>query len=144
MGRRGPKPSPTALKLARGTFRAERDAARFDAVPSAGAPAKPDDLADVGKALWDQIIGEHAARKTLGTVDTSALAALCRTWELCQASYALAKAAPTDKDVRCSYLGYLSACDKIGAKFGWTASDRANMKLETKETKAGIPTRKRA
>jgi hypothetical protein len=144
MGRRGPKPESTAVKVARGTFRKHRDSIRFDMVPAAGAPERPLDLGEVGGVLWDQIIGEHAARKTLGAVDTSSLAALCRTWELCQAAYAAAKIAPTDKDARCSYLGYLSACDKIGAKFGWTASDRANLKLGSSGDKPKVPTRARA
>ena len=139
MGRRA---KPTSLKVANGTARG-RDALRFDTVPSAGAPLRPTDLAPIGMELWDRITAEHASRGTLGEVDTSALAAFCRTWELCQAAYAVAKAAPIDKDARVSYLGYLAACDKLGAKFGWTASDRANLKIGGGESKPKIPTRNR-
>lgn len=121
-----------------------RDAARFDVVPASGTPERPADLGAIGAALWNQIIGEHAARKTLGQIDTAALSALCRTWELCQAAYEAAKKSATDKDARCSYLGYLAACDKLGAKFGWTASDRANMKIGSGDKRTGVPTRIRA
>lgn len=144
MGRRGPHPRPTQDKIDLGIYRGSRDGARLDVKPATGLPAKPADLGTIGGALWDHVIGEHSARKTLGTIDTAALSALCRTWELCQAAYASAKAMPTDKDARCSYLGYLAACDKLGAKFGWTASDRANLKLPIGDKKPSVPARARA
>lgn len=133
----------TAVKLARGTFRPDRDGIRFDVVPVNGVPVRPTDLGEAGGLLWDQIIAEHSDRKTLGTVDSSALATLCRTWELLQAAHKAAKVAPCDKEIRCAYLGYLAACDKLGSKFGWTASDRANMKLGAGEKKPTVPTRAR-
>jgi phage terminase small subunit len=144
MGRRGPIPEATTVKLDRGTFRPDRDGGRFDAVPVSGAPIRPSDIGTDGAALWDDIIAMHAARKTLGRVDSSSLAQLCRTWDVCQAAFAIVKTNPTDKDSRCSYLGYLAACDKLGAKFGWTPGDRANLKLGGGEQKPSVPTRARA
>lgn len=142
MGLRGSKPQPTALKVARGTLRA-RDKGRFDAVPVSGAPERPADLTAVGVELWDRIVAEHSDRGTLGEIDTAALTVLCRTYELHLAAWEKAKIEPTDKDARCSYLGYLAACDKLGAKFGWTVGDRANMKTGSKDSKPKVPTRNR-
>ena len=145
MGNRGPHPEPTQVKVTRGTFRPGRDSLRFDTIPASGKPEPPTDLEEGGKALWESIIAEHAARKTLGTIDTAALGKLCQTFDICEAARKLAKRNPTDKDARCSYLGYLAACDKLGAKFGWTASDRANMKIGSgKNDKPSVPTRQRA
>lgn len=128
MGRRGPKPENTALKLARGTYRAGRDAGRMDSQPPAGSPQKPS-LDAVAGALWDRITAEHEARKTLGLIDTAALQSLCECWSLYRAALAEAQATPTDKDARIATLSYLAMVDKLGAKFGWTASDRSNLKL---------------
>lgn len=144
MGRRGPKPDPTAVKLARGTFRPSRDAVRFDVAPVSGVPVRPGDLSPESAALWDAVIAEHAGRGTLGLLDTSALGALCEQYDLYRKSLALAKVDPTDKAARCAVLGYLAACDKLGAKFGWTASDRANLKIGGGQKKPSVPTRARA
>jgi phage terminase small subunit len=101
----------------------------MDATPATGKPIKPTDLDDVGGLLWDTITAEHENRKTLGTIDSAALAALCEQWSLYRAALQQAKADPCDKDARCSTLAYLATVDKLGSKFGWTASDRAGLKI---------------
>ena len=144
MGKRGPKAEPSELKLARGTFRAYRDTGRMDLCPPQGAPDKPTDIADEASLLWDRILSEHKVRGSLGSLDSHALGTLCRTYGLLCRTYELLKAAPTDKDTRCSYAAYVSICDKLGAKFGWTASDRAMLKLGSGSEKPTVPTRARA
>lgn len=144
MGARGKHPDPTTLKLSQGRFRASRDAGRMDLKPPAGAPVKPDGLAGEGALLWDRIVAEHAGRKSLGSIDTHALTRLCESVNFAAKCAELLQIDPTDKDTRCSYATYLAICDKLGSKFGWTASDRANLKLGSAAAKPTVPTRARA
>jgi phage terminase small subunit len=101
----------------------------MDATPVSGKPVKPTTLDDVGNELWDTITAEHEARGTVGAVDTAALTSLCECWSLYRKALEVAKADPCDKDARCSTLAYLAIVDKLGSKFGWTASDRAGLKI---------------
>lgn len=144
MGKRGRKPTPTAVLKVHGGYRADRHGERMDNVPVSGSPHKPEDLEVPGATLWDRIVATHAKRQTLGEVDTESLATLCFTYDLMVKTRELLKIDPTDKDCRCSYLGYLSAVDKIGAKFGWTASDRANLKMGGEIKPKGVSSRQRA
>lgn len=144
MGKRGAKPEPTAIKLARGTFTARRDAGRMDLKPPHGAPLKPPELDGEGALLWDRIVAEHSSRGTLGTIDTAALTTLCQSLNFKAKCAELLAIDPTDKDTRCSYATYVAICDKLGAKFGWTASDRAALKLGGGDKKPTVPTRARA
>lgn len=115
----------------------------MDLKPPQGAPLKPPELDGEGALLWDRIAAEHAARGILGTIDTSALATLCQAVNFKVTCEGLLRINPTDKDTRCSYATYVAVCDKLGAKFGWTASDRANLKLGG-DKKPTVPTRARA
>src|SRR5262245_36088217 len=133
---RRPKPTET-LKL-HGTYRADRHAGRMDARPPSGSPCRPD-LGQVGGSMWDQVIAEHTSRGTLGELDTASLVTLCRTLELLETTHEVLKIDPTDKDTRCAYAAYVAICDKLGAKFGWTPSDRAALKLGEQKPQSTIP-----
>ena len=142
----GPKPEPTDLLKLKGSYRPSKHAGRMDATKVSGKPIKPDDLDAVGGKLWDEIVAEHESRVTLGSIDTAALTSLCECWSLYRKALAVAKGDPTDKDARCSTLAYLAQCDKLGSKFGWTASDRASIKTGSSEITSPVAafSRKRA
>lgn len=139
----GRKPTPTqALKL-HGTYRADRHGDRADAAPPAGEPVKPGDFGEVESALWDQVVPDLVRRELAGVCDTAELVSMCELWGLYRASYALAKTAPTDKEIRCAVTGYWAAFDRVASKFGLTNADLASLKAPKAHSKPSVPTRAR-
>jgi P27 family predicted phage terminase small subunit len=68
MGRRGPRPAPTALKLLRGERRPSRVNYRAPK-PLHNLPAKPVDLATGAEATWDLVIAELGHTGVLAAID---------------------------------------------------------------------------
>lgn len=87
MGRRGPKPQPTAQKRLRGNpgKRALNDR---EPTPALAVPACPDFLNSDARAEWDRIVPELQALNLLTRVDRAALACYCQAW----ATFKLAQA----------------------------------------------------
>jgi phage terminase small subunit len=139
----GRKSTPTETLKLHGGYRADRHADRADVAPPMGEPVKPADLGEVEAALWDQIVPSLVQKKLAGVKDTAALVSLCELWGLYRASYAMAKVAPTDKEIRCAVTGYWGAFDRMAAKFGLTAADYASLKVPKESGKAAVPTRAR-
>lgn len=140
----GRKPTPTETLRLHGGYRADRHGDRADAAPPDGMPVKPDSFGEVESALWDQVVPDRVRRKLVGEADTAELVSLCELWGLYRASYALAKVAPTDKEIRCAVTGYWAAFDRVAAKFGLTPSDMASLKVPRDSGKPTVPTRARA
>jgi len=79
MGRRGPRPTPTAELERRGTLKKSRRADEPEV--AAGVPPKPDGLGEHGAALWDELAEPLAAAGVLTPLDGKALQLACRDWE---------------------------------------------------------------
>src|SRR3990167_4162210 len=84
MGKRGTRPTPTAVKLARGTHRPDRhgdpDSEPHGALLGS-VPVAPETLGEVGGAKWQEW-GQHLA--SLGLLEQRYLDALemyCRAWD---------------------------------------------------------------
>jgi len=80
MGRRGPKPTPTATLKARGSRAADRRGA--EPKPPPGRPARPDWLDAEAAAKWDELVPELEALGLLTIVDGDCLAAYCVAWSV--------------------------------------------------------------
>ncbi len=93
-----------------------------------GEPERPDDLTGEAAKLWDFLLVELVG--TAKRIDTPALYALCRTWELYRKALEFAEKHPTDKDFRIAVTAYLAAFNQIGARFGLTPADRARLCIE--------------
>lgn len=78
MAKPGPKPKPTALKLARGTRR-DRVNEREPVAPP-GRPEAPGFLDAVAVAEWERIVPQLEAIGVLSTVDGAALALYCQSF----------------------------------------------------------------
>jgi P27 family predicted phage terminase small subunit len=78
MGARGPKPKPTAVKKAQGTYRADR--APANEPTAAGRPACPDWLTDDASREFDRLATLLGEMGVLGTIDANALARYCTSW----------------------------------------------------------------
>lgn len=76
MGKRGPAPTPTPLKILQGTFRPDRDSG-VDFAFSDKLPTCPRFLSKTAKSEWRRIARELHDVGLLKTVDRAALAAYC-------------------------------------------------------------------
>jgi P27 family predicted phage terminase small subunit len=100
MGRRGPRPAPTPLKLLRGETRPSRVNYRAPK-PAGGLPARPADLAPEAGATWDLVIGELGPTGVLTAVDGLVLRILAEAAARYQASAgALAASGPLIRGAR--------------------------------------------
>ena len=79
MGKRGPAPVPTALKIL-SAGRGRRPKASTEPAPTLGEPEMPAWLNDEAKAEWCRIVPELSAVGVLTVVDRAALAAYCAAW----------------------------------------------------------------
>jgi P27 family predicted phage terminase small subunit len=79
MGRRGPKPEPTNLRILRGNPGRRRLPDR-EVQPDATPPACPDHLDDEARREWNRVIGELSRLGLVTTLDRAALAAYCHAW----------------------------------------------------------------
>ena len=75
MGRRGPRPAPTALKRARGIRPDRIDPS--EPVPSEGLPSYPDHLPPGAQAVWRRLAPDLSLRGVLTTWDADVFALYC-------------------------------------------------------------------
>ena len=78
MGKRGPKPTPTALKLARNTVRGKPNA---EPQPPIDGVAMPSHLGEVAASKWQELLPLLQAVKVMTRADVEALARYCDTYE---------------------------------------------------------------
>lgn len=75
MGKRGPAPKPTNLRLLHGD---RKDRVNADEpVPRDGLPVCPDGVSDEVRQVWDYTVGELAAMKCVTPADRDALLVFC-------------------------------------------------------------------
>lgn len=78
MGKRGPKPAPSAIKIARGTVRSRPNT---EPAPPATGIVMPGHLGEVAQAKWHELLPLLQAVKVVTTADVEALARYCDTYE---------------------------------------------------------------
>lgn len=81
MGRRGPRPKPTKLKVLSGTARPE-DLRRNEPKPAPIAPKRPTWLPDEAKKKWKELAPELEKLGLLTVVDGPAFAMMLEHWAL--------------------------------------------------------------
>ncbi|WP_242883990.1 phage terminase small subunit P27 family [Actinomadura litoris] len=97
MGRRGPAPKPTRLRMLHG----ERPYRINDhePQPAEGLPEPPEALSETGRVIWDHVVGELAAMGLAHGADVHQLHAYVEAVELhAQASLMVHRAGPLIKD----------------------------------------------
>lgn len=75
MGRRGPAPTPTKLKLLRGN--PGRRPIGQDPEPRVGPPVQPAGMSEPSRAVWDRLIGDYGHTGVLTGVDADAMRIYC-------------------------------------------------------------------
>lgn len=78
MGRRGPAPKPTALKLLEGTARPDR--MRHEPQPEIKAPRCPAWLAPAAKSEWRRLAKTLVRVGVLSDLDRAVFACYCQSW----------------------------------------------------------------
>lgn len=140
MGRRGPAPTPTALRVLRGNPSGKRINHDEPSPP----PIAPDDvlarcpkwLTGDAKALWERIAPGAIVTGLLTVVDLPAFEALCQSYARWRQFERL-----TGKNLELAIAkGYRSASVKerqlmmqFGARFGFDPSSRSNVRLPPRE-----------
>ncbi|HMO48756.1 MAG TPA: P27 family phage terminase small subunit [Rubrivivax sp.] len=74
----GPKPAPTALKALAGN--PGKRPLKVEPKPTAGAPACPDWMPEVGRQQWERVVPELDRLKLLTKVDSAVLEAFCSVY----------------------------------------------------------------
>jgi P27 family predicted phage terminase small subunit len=135
MGRRGPKPTPTALRLLRnnpGHRPINHDEPKPDVVAESSPLAKcPKWLTGEARALWKRVAPGAIRAGLLTVVDLAAFEALCQSYARWRQAERL-----TGKDFELAIAkGYRNASVKerqlmmqYGARFGFDPSSRSNVK----------------
>ena len=80
MGKRGPAPKPTSLKLIQGTYRKDR-AAPNEPQPEPGVPTCPAHLKGEARREWKRIAPVLQSMGVLTKADRPSLAGYCSAWE---------------------------------------------------------------
>jgi len=88
MGKRGPAPTPTAIKIARGTARSRR---KDEPQPPADKIVMPPHLGEVAQAKWKELLPLLEAVRVMTDADVEALARYCDTYEWWLATRAILK-----------------------------------------------------
>lgn len=144
MGVVGRPPKPTALKVLQGNP-GRRPLPEGEPRPEIGVPTRPGWLLPEAKREWSRIVPELARLGLLAKIDRALIAAYCQCW---------ARYVEAQKDI--DENGYYFTTDKgyegprpavqmatkmlekmsaLSAKFGFSPSDRARIRLPEPETK---------
>jgi P27 family predicted phage terminase small subunit len=80
MGRRGPKPEPTKLRLLRGNP-SKKPASPAEPQPPTDGVSMPPHLGEVAARRWGELLPMLQATRVMTRADVEALARYCDTWE---------------------------------------------------------------
>ena len=143
MGKRGPQPKPTAIKLLKGTFRQCR-APKNEPKPKVIAPGCPTWLRKEAKAEWKRLVKELLPDGLVTLRDRSILAALCDAWaDFHESEKVLQKEGRTFTTEK-GYIGQHPAVAmknnareqirKLGSMFGLSPSSRCQIEKPVDES----------
>lgn len=151
--RPGKKPAPAAVKIARGTFRQDRDKkSSVAAIPMTDRPKPPAILGKTGKQKWEQTIDRLTELKLVEARFLDALEMYCRAWDRLEHYENESK----EKEFVEVESGYVCAHPAIGlakqardeirryqSEFGFTPSSADGIGGTPMKEKTGVPSRRR-
>lgn len=138
MGKRGPKPTPTAMLAARGSWRAKAPDRKDEPQIDPCEPTMPPGLGLAGRAEWKRTVPRMAAHQMLTELDRTNLFLMCKALdEHSEADKAIKEHGllvdgasgnkvlnPAVHERQRAWARYV----KLSAAFGMTASDRSRVK----------------
>lgn len=137
MGKRGPKPAPTHLKLLRGD--AEERINRDEPLPTEGAVLPPQDLSDEAKRVWDYYAADLQDKGCLTSWDVDTFAVFCNAVAIYRDCKKMMGKQYTDRGaaggvIKSPYWQIMRDCSeqiaKFSSRFGFTPGDRADLVIE--------------
>ena len=144
MGKRGPRPKPTALRVLEGNPSKRPLPPNEPKPPSISAPAAPLTLDAVGRTEWRRLAPQLQTLGLLTEIDRSALEVCCQIYSELRQLRLQRRRWLRDKDKRDAIWRVDSALDRKGglyrqylAEFGLTPAART--RVETDEVPAAIP-----
>src|SRR5688572_27143623 len=141
MGKRGPKPKPTALRVFEGDpgrLLPRRDG---EPMPASGevAPGPPEWLGEAGRAVWAEVAPKLHALRLLTTVDCRLLSLYCEAWDELFAARKIIEAAglvaTSDKGGQYQHPAVgiknraVARIRQLGGEFGMSPAARVGLKL---------------
>lgn len=136
MGRRGPAPAPTAVKLAKGERRPSRVNYEEPQLPAATAAEPPAGLVGEGKAEWERLIGVLQERGLLTDADLRAFEDYCRALTDLRTYEQAAADAGAELAIAKGYQGMVvklrAQCNSLRQQLGLTPSSRGSVKAAPK------------
>jgi phage terminase small subunit len=144
MGKRGPKPTPTAILEKRGSWRAKERTAEPETVPFRDVPECPQGLTGDAAAVWREDAPRMVGIGTLTAEDLRAFERYCRQFALWRKLMAQVEAAEIVEETDIRALEKVNdTLRRLEAVFGKTPADRASLKLpEQPDRSASDPFRK--
>jgi len=141
MPRKGPRPQPTALKLARGNP-GKRALPKGEPEPEAAVPECPPHLGELARVEWWRITAELRTLGLVTRIDLAMLAGYCVTWgrwveaEGKVEEMGLLIKTPNGHPIQNPYLAIanraLAQLQKLAAEFGLSPSSRTGVKAAGK------------
>ena len=147
MGKAGPKPRPTHLKVIEG----ERESRinRNEPLPSEGSVVAPDGMTEGARKVWDELAPDLIDKGCLTPWDIYSFEAFCEAvaqWRQCRdllhsvkSDYGpLVERGAAGGVIKSPYHQMMRDCEatmsRIGSRFGFTPGDRANLTIERPES----------
>lgn len=139
MGKRGPKPQPTALRIMAGNP-GKRPINNREPRPIAAIPQPPDHLDDLAVAEWNRLSPQLHALGLLSHIDRAALACYCMAWSrwvraeqhLCEHGEIVQ--APSGAPIQNPWLSIANrAFDQVkvfAVQFGMSPASRVGLKVD--------------
>lgn len=134
MGKRGPKPVPSKILAARGSWRADRPG-EPDAAP--GLPVCPTWLAafdPFAVEVWHDVLPMLVAQETVAKIDWLAVAGLCENFSVWRRTAELAECAEPGtmewRRLRSAANEALMQVLRLSRCFGLTPADRAGLHVD--------------
>jgi P27 family predicted phage terminase small subunit len=143
MGKRGTKPMPASLKLARGTYRASEDKGELSTVPLTLYPQPPEFLNEHGKEVWAHLLPKLMSLRVVSETDLFQFGNMCYEygcWRECVSIVEVeGRTFISDKGNNLPNptvhiaSAHFKSYNQIAAKFGLTPSDRVGLPNTVKE-----------
>lgn len=145
MGKRGPAPKPTHLKVLSGTR--EDRLNRDEPTPGEGVVAPPVELPEDAMAVWNRLAPDLIRKRVLTAWDVDAFAEFCRTVAIynraareVESLPLTAKGAAGGVTVQPAFRVMQATAQMMrstGQRFGLTPGDRAALKVSSDEAPKG-------
>lgn len=133
-GRSGRKPKPDSLKLAKGTYRADRFGDPSSKPDPGGVPEMPEFTLKESEEFWKEYIPMLVQLRIATSADAPRLQMMAEAWGLLRKATAAVNNDPIDKDARIAYAEYAKQFQLAAAEFGLNPSARSKIILpETKK-----------